>query len=142
MSRIHLSFATRDLEEGIAFYTTLLGVGPDKVREGYARFAPAHVPIVLSLHQSDHDALDHLGVRVDGPDEVSAALERAKAAGLSHRIEERTTCCYAVQDKVWLSDPAGNAWEVYRVTDDAAPRLRDDDSVCCVPRAASDSVGA
>ena len=34
-------------------------------------------------------------------------------------MEEYTTCCYAVQDKVWVNDPDGAPWEVYTVFADA-----------------------
>jgi hypothetical protein len=33
----------------------------------------------------------------------------------------QTTCCYAVQDKVWVHDPDGAPWEVYTVLADAPP---------------------
>ena len=41
-----------------------------------------------------------------------------------------TTCCYARQDKVWVSDPAGHRWEVYTVLEDVeAPPAE----ACCAP---------
>jgi hypothetical protein len=30
----------------------------------------------------------------------------------------QTTCCYAVQDKTWVSDPDGNEWEAFVVLQD------------------------
>ncbi|MDX6558134.1 MAG: hypothetical protein QOF72_1183, partial [Blastocatellia bacterium] len=32
--------------------------------------------------------------------------------------EMQTTCCYAVQDKTWVSDPDGNEWEAFVVLQD------------------------
>jgi hypothetical protein len=46
--------------------------------------------------------------------------------------EEDTTCCYAVQDKVWIEDPDGNSWEVFVVKSDAAV-MKADASTCCAP---------
>ena len=55
--------------------------------------------------------------------EVTAATARLAASGLATRVEDNTTCCYAVQDKVWVSGPGGEPWEVYTVTADARPDL-------------------
>jgi hypothetical protein len=30
-----------------------------------------------------------------------------------------TTCCFATQDKVWVTGPAGEKWEVYTVLADS-----------------------
>jgi hypothetical protein len=29
--------------------------------------------------------------------------------------QHEVTCCYAVQTKIWVQDPDGNAWEVFVV---------------------------
>jgi hypothetical protein len=62
-------------------------------------------------------------------------------AGLATFDERDTTCCFALQDKVWVHDPAGAPWEIYTVKDEnpANPRdafdlpVLDDDSACCSP---------
>ena len=41
------------------------------------------------------------------------------AAGLSTRVEDETTCCYAVQDKVWVNGVDEVPWEVYTVLSDS-----------------------
>ena len=51
-------------------------------------------------------------------EEVEASSRRLHAKGLATFDERDTTCCYARQDKVWVSDPAGNRWEVYTVLED------------------------
>ena len=33
--------------------------------------------------------------------------------------EDDTTCCYAVQDKVWVHGPGREPWEVYTVKADS-----------------------
>ena len=63
-------------------------------------------------------ALNHLGVEVEAVAEVTAAAQRLADAGLATFAENDTTCCYALQDKVWVTDPAGAPWEVYTVKDD------------------------
>ena len=77
--------------------------------------------------------------------EVTGATQRLTGEGLDTLTQDSTTCCYAVQDKVWVHDPDGAPWEVYTVLADA-PEGGDlkgdsgcvtDDSGACVPTAAS-----
>jgi hypothetical protein len=81
-------------------------------------------------------ALNHLGVEVETPDEVTAATGRLSDTGMGVEVQEQTTCCFAVQDKVWVNDPDGAPWEVYTVLADApaATGIAGDGS-CCVPEA-------
>ncbi|MFN3650498.1 MAG: ArsI/CadI family heavy metal resistance metalloenzyme [Armatimonadota bacterium] len=121
--RIHLSLNVRDLEASVAFYQAFLGVAPHKRRPGYANFAPDHLALKLALNElppsgEGRTPLNHLGLQVDSPEEVQAARERFAAAGLPVYDEGDTVCCFARQDKVWVHDPDGNAWEVYVLTDD------------------------
>ncbi len=121
MSRVQLALNVSDLDEAITFYTKLFGVGPAKVRDGYANFAVAQPPLKLVLIAGDGapGTMNHLGVEVDSTDEVTAAIGRLQAEGLDTDIEEQTTCCYAVQDKVWVHGPDAEPWEVYTVLSDA-----------------------
>ena len=43
---------------------------------------------------------------------VAELLVRAKAAGLAVREEMGTDCCYANQDKFWVTDPDGIEWVI------------------------------
>ncbi|MCB9675563.1 MAG: VOC family protein [Alphaproteobacteria bacterium] len=119
MSRIHLSLQTRDLGAARAFYAALFGEEPDKVREGYLRFAPAEHPIVLSLMPGEPTAgAHHYGLRFTNVSETKDAWKRTRDAGLAVRTEGEVTCCWAVQQKAWATDPDGRDWELYTVTDD------------------------
>ena len=67
---------------------------------------------------------------------MTAATGRLSDKGLETEVEEQTTCCYAVQDKVWVSDPDGAPWEVYTVLADAPAETGiAGDGSCCVPEA-------
>ena len=143
MSRVQLALNVSDIEEAIEFYTKLFGTEPAKRQPGYANFAIADPPLKLVLVE-DHTArghgtvgaLNHLGVEVETPDEVMAATGRLNGTGLETEVEEQTTCCYAVQDKVWVSDPDGAPWEVYTVLADAPTETGiAGDGPCCVPEA-------
>ena len=132
MTRVHMSFMTADLAATTRFYSALFGAGPDKVRDDYARFQPDGVPITLSVMPGAPVAeTNHYGVKLQSTDEVRSARERLVDAGLATREEEATTCCYAVQDKIWVNDPDGRAWEVYVVTDDLGATRKSEDSSCC-----------
>lgn len=121
MSRVQLALRVSDLDAAIDFYGRLFDAKPAKRRPGYANFAIEEPPLKLVLLEGEGDEptrLDHLGVEVQSTDDVSAATERLAAAGLSTRVQDATTCCYAVQDKVWVSGPGGEPWEVYTVLGD------------------------
>lgn len=121
--RVHLSLNVRDLEASVAFYEAFLGVAAHKRRPGYANFAPEGIAIKLALNElppntEGRTPLNHLGFQVSTAAEVQAARARFAAAGLPVFDEGDTVCCFARQDKVWVHDPDGNAWEVYVLTDD------------------------
>lgn len=126
MSRVQLALSVADLEGSIAFYTALLGTGPAKRRPGYANFAVTEPPLKLVLIEGEpgqDTRLDHLGVEVATTEAVTAASTRLAAAGLTTDDEPDTTCCYAVQDKVWVHGPGREPWEFYVVKAEA-------DSLC------------
>ncbi|MGY0058607.1 ArsI/CadI family heavy metal resistance metalloenzyme [Streptomyces sp. LZ34] len=122
MSRVQLALRVADLEGSITFYSKLFGTEPAKRREGYANFAIAEPPLKLVLIEGatgEETRLDHLGVEVADTDQVTAATERLKEAGLATFEESETSCCYALQDKVWVTGPGKEPWEVYVVKADA-----------------------
>ena len=126
MSRVQLALRVADLEAAVDFYSRLFDVPPAKRRPGYANFAIAEPPLKLVLLEGqpgEETRMDHLGVEVENTDLVAAATNRLAEAGLATRIEDNTTCCYAVQDKVWVTGPGNEPWEVYTVTSDARPDL-------------------
>ena len=149
MSRVQLALRVSDLEGSIDFYRSLFGVEPAKRRPGYANFAIAEPPLKLVLIEGEParaTVLDHLGVEVACTDEVGAAAARLSGLGLATAEENDTTCCYAVQDKVWVRGPGGEPWEVYTVKADApdATSVRPDNGSrpCeCGAPAATDGAG-
>ncbi|MEU9384878.1 ArsI/CadI family heavy metal resistance metalloenzyme [Streptomyces sp. NPDC048279] len=122
MSRAQLALRVSDLEASISFYSKLFGTEPAKRREGYANFAITEPPLKLVLIEGgpgEETRLDHLGVEVDSTDQVGAATTRLTEAGLATFEENDTSCCYALQDKVWVHGPGKEPWEVYVVKADA-----------------------
>ena len=136
-NRIHIALAVSDLERSKVFYEKLLGVAPIKERLGYAKFEPKDPSVNLALNeisdlgQNASSAAAHFGIQVKSRQAVEDSILRLSQAGLKTSIEENTTCCYAVQDKVWVTDPDGNQWEIFVVLDADAKRKIDQTSVCC-----------
>lgn len=126
MSRVQLALNVSDLDEAVDFYSRLFSSPPAKVRPGYANFAIADPPLKLVLIEQPDDrgtgvvgALNHLGVEVDDRVEVAQASGRLSGEGFETLDQQGTTCCYAVQDKVWVEDPDATPWEIYTVLADA-----------------------
>ncbi|GLY90807.1 ArsI/CadI family heavy metal resistance metalloenzyme [Actinoallomurus iriomotensis] len=122
MSRVQLALRVADLEGSVTFYSKLFGVEPAKRRPGYANFAIAEPPLKLVLIEGEAGEatrMDHLGVEVEDAELVTAATQRLKDAGLATFEENDTSCCYALQDKVWVHGPGREPWEVYTVKGDA-----------------------
>lgn len=118
--RLHVALTVSNLEESKQFYEVLLGARPSKERPRYAKFESVEPSVNLTLNEVDgkvtvEGGSAHFGVQVKSVEEVHAAIERFKAAGIETTTEEATTCCYAVQDKVWAADPDGHKWEVFVV---------------------------
>jgi catechol 2,3-dioxygenase-like lactoylglutathione lyase family enzyme len=140
VSRVQLALNVADIDEAVAFYSKLFGAEPAKRRPGYANFAIVEPPLKLVLIEGTGTpgTLNHLGVEVASTDEVAAATTRLAAEGLATATEDNVSCCYAVQDKVWVDAPDGEPWEIYTVLADAempAGQLRSsepgDDAMCC-----------
>lgn len=135
MSRVQLALNVSNIDEAIAFYSKMFNTQPAKVRAGYANFAIVDPPLKLVLIESESaERLNHLGVEVESTVEVAVAIERFEQIGFGTAVEEQTTCCYAVQDKVWVRDPDDARWEVYTVLADSAEfgsAPADGGDVCC-----------
>jgi catechol 2,3-dioxygenase-like lactoylglutathione lyase family enzyme len=142
MSRVQLALNVADLEASIEFYTKLFNTPPAKVRENYANFAITEPPLKLVLIAGEGTAgsLNHVGVEVESSDEVSAVAQRMQAEGAACDVQDATTCCFAVQDKVWVSGPE-IPWEIYTVLADAEVMHPASDE-CCAPTAPLTVAGA
>lgn len=134
MSRVQLALRVPDLAASVAFYSKLFGTEPAKLRDGYANFAVEEPPLKLVLiegAENEDTRLDHLGVEVGTTEAVHAATARLGEAGLPTTEENDTTCCYALQDKVWVHGPGREPWEVYVVKVDAGALAKQQGSTCC-----------
>ncbi len=143
-TRMHVNIDVDDLDRSIAFYTRLFGAGPSKVRGDYANWRldePAlHLALVSNPGYVAPPTGEHFGVELFDGDELVDWRTRAEAAGLELRVEQQVTCCYAVADKWWATDPDGNAWEFWvhsaeaeSMREGTMPLETAGGQSCCVP---------
>jgi catechol 2,3-dioxygenase-like lactoylglutathione lyase family enzyme len=144
MSRVQLALNVSDVDAAVDFYAKLFGTTPAKREPGYANFAINDPPLKLVLVEAPDargkgvdGALNHLGVEVENTDAVIQATARFTDWGLGATEQMGTTCCFAVQDKVWVEDPDGAPWEVYTVLADApsGTGMRGDGTCCATEQA-------
>ena len=135
--RPHLALTVSDVDRSVAFYSALFGVEPSKIRPGYAKFEVTDPALNFTLNEGERDggrgAFNHAGIQVGSTDDVLRARARLVEAGLATFDEMDTTCCYAKQDKIWVTAPDGESWEVFVTHGDAEPEGSDPSSAgrCC-----------
>ncbi len=138
--KTHVALNVTNLEKSVAFYQAMFGVTPVKHKIDYAKFDIAKPALNLTLNLAENvsqgGALSHLGIQVEKTEDVKVAIARFQEAGLALFEEADTDCCYALQDKVWVTDPDGNSWEVFVVkVGDTAPEKTaiapSDSKPCC-----------
>ena len=117
--KVHVALRVTDLDRSIAFYRAMFDVQPVKHKPDYAKFDLENPGLNLTLNVGsdidNHGSLSHLGIQVDASQAVKDAMTRFRAAGLTTFEEQDRDCCYALQDKVWVTDPDGNRWEIFAV---------------------------
>jgi catechol 2,3-dioxygenase-like lactoylglutathione lyase family enzyme len=121
VSRAQLALNVENIDDAIAFYSKLFNTEPAKVKPGYANFAIADPPLKLVLIEKPGagGSINHLGVEVASSEVVHSEIARLTEAGMFTDEEIGTTCCFATQDKVWVTGPGGEKWEVYTVLADS-----------------------
>lgn len=138
--RMHVSLYVSNIEKTVAFYQAFFGQKASKVKAGYAKFELKQPSLIISFVENKdkiNPQFGHLGFQVETEDILKEQLERVKAAGLAFQEEMGTNCCYANQDKFWVSDPDGTMWEVYYFHEDVEFNdiryTTSDASACCTP---------
>jgi catechol 2,3-dioxygenase-like lactoylglutathione lyase family enzyme len=122
MLNVHVGLNVTNLENSIEFYTKVFGVNPVKVKEGYAKFLLEQPGLNFTLNQNtkvEGNQVGHFGFQLETAEEVLLHKERLEREGFFARDEMNTTCCYAVQDKFWVTDPDRNEWEFFYTKADA-----------------------
>lgn len=122
MVNVHIGLNVKNLSESQTFYKRFLGVKPVKIKDDYVKFLTQEPNLNLTLTQRNKVAgnqINHLGIQVETKEDVLKHKERLEREGFFAREELNTTCCYAVQDKFWVTDPDGNEWEYFYTKQDS-----------------------
>ena len=131
----HVALTVHDLAASTAFYEALFETPPAKREDDYVKFEVEDPALILALNPGapppGPGRLSHLGFRVDSDEALDALEARVRAAKLPLMIEAETTCCYARARKVWVRDPDGNDWELYRFLADTAEKDGGARAGCC-----------
>ncbi|MFY0643748.1 MAG: VOC family protein [Bacteroidia bacterium] len=139
---MHVSLYVSDLGKTINFYNQFFGQTPTKIKTAYAKYELDNPSLVISFIENKERVstnFGHLGWRVSTEEELKKYMELSESKGIIDLVEEGTSCCYAVQDKFWVNDPDGTAWEVYYFHEDSEfndPKYSNGESnACCTPLA-------
>ncbi|PEP06983.1 hypothetical protein CN578_29050 [Bacillus toyonensis] len=123
MKYVHVGINVTNLEKSIEFYEKVFGASPVKVKVDYAKFLLENPRLNFTLNVRDEvngNQVNHFGFQVDTAEEITFHKERLEKEGFFARDEMDTICCYAVQDKFWVTDPDGNEWEFFYTKADSA----------------------
>lgn len=114
MKRLHVHVGVTDLGQSIAFYSALFGSAPTLVRDDYAKWMLDDPRVNFAISQG-HAApgIEHLGIQAETPEELAEVTARIAAADRPVLAQGETSCCYAVSEKSWTSDPQGVVWEAF-----------------------------
>jgi catechol 2,3-dioxygenase-like lactoylglutathione lyase family enzyme len=136
--RPHISLDVHDVSKSVAFYEKVFGVAPQKQVADYAKFDLKTPALNFSLVSSTGavSALDHLGIEVETVDEIAEWKSRLQHEEILERVEDNIACCFARQDKLWFTDPDGNAWEIFTVHGQLEVIGQLSQTGCCVPKKA------
>ncbi len=140
---MHVSLYVSNLAASVNFYSTFFGQPATKIKPGYAKYVLDSPSLIISFIENPARVqanFGHLGFQVETVEEMTNRLVHARAQGIVSKEEIGTSCCYAVQDKFWATDPDGVQWEVYYFHEDAEfndPHYESQDaSACCMPPSA------
>ena len=133
--RPHLSLDVRNVPASVTFYQKVFGVSPQKQTQDYAKFDLTKPALNFSLVSTSGriSSVDHLGIEVESIEEIASWKEHLQAQGILERVDLNTACCFARQDKLWFSDPDGNAWEVFTVHEQLPVEGTLSSTGCCIP---------
>jgi catechol 2,3-dioxygenase-like lactoylglutathione lyase family enzyme len=130
--KMHVGVNVTDLEKSIQFYKKVFNAEPVKVKTDYAKFLLDDPGLNFTLNLKDAvsgNQVGHFGFQVENRDEVFQHKDRLEKLGFFAREEMDVNCCYATQDKFWVTDPDGNEWEFFYTKGDV--ETREKEAACC-----------
>ena len=150
MKRFHVHVGVSNLDQSIAFYSSLFGAPPSVTKSDYAKWMleDPRINFAISRKCGAAKGVEHLGLQVEDQAELADVYGRLKAAKGPVLEEGATTCCYAKSEKSWIADPDGVVWEAFLTTGDSTDYgdgpdfagLASDNAAanaCCAPQVAA-----
>lgn len=138
--RMHVSYYVSDINKSIAFYNALFGMEPTKVKDNYAKYILEKPSLIISFIENPslvQNTFGHLGFQVASEEAFLEKHKFFKSKSMVNLEEIGVSCCYAVQNKFWLTDPDNYQWEIYQFLEDAEfddPHKKStNEEVCCMP---------
>lgn len=121
MKRLHVHVGVNDLDQSIAFYSSLFAAQPSVLKEDYAKWMLDDPRVNFAISSGNHarKGIEHLGIQTESSEELSEVYGRLKAADRPVLEEGATTCCYAKSEKSWIADPDGVVWEAFYTNGEA-----------------------
>jgi catechol 2,3-dioxygenase-like lactoylglutathione lyase family enzyme len=149
MKRFHVHVSVNDLQQNIAFYSSIFGAQPTVEKPDYAKWMLDDPRVNFAISTRGHAfGVNHLGIQAESDGELKALRTGIVAAQAPLLEQKETSCCYVKSDKYWTTDPQGIAWETFHTLGDvpvygedegaaqasvtAAPKA----AACCAPKAA------
>jgi catechol 2,3-dioxygenase-like lactoylglutathione lyase family enzyme len=138
--RPHISLDVRNVSRSVEFYRKVFGTEPQKQSQNYAKFDLVQPPLNFSLVSSGQavSRVNHFGIEVESSKILAEWRQRLQDQSLVEKVEQAVDCCYATQEKVWLIDPDGNKWEVFRVLEQLPVVDSLQEGICCAPMCCTD----
>ncbi|TSB45880.1 ArsI/CadI family heavy metal resistance metalloenzyme [Alkalicoccobacillus porphyridii] len=121
MVYVHIGMNVKNIKESKEFYERFLGVKPVKEKQNYVKFLTEKPALNLTLQEEENyegNQINHLGVQIESKDDVLYHKKRLEKEGFFAREEMDVNCCYALQDKFWVTDPNGIEWEYFYTKED------------------------
>ncbi|MFZ5895464.1 MAG: VOC family protein [Myxococcota bacterium] len=132
--RPQLILEVSNLQRAIAFYKVLFDDVPSLQLGNEARFEPSRPPVALVLRErAGAQARDgHVGIQLKYTADIQTYKQRLEGAGYSVKLEEQeTACCFSTANKVWVTDPDENLWELYVLLGQNTSEVRCGPSCAC-----------
>src|SRR4030095_4899337 len=139
MKRFHVHVSVEDLNQSISFYSTLFGTDPAVVKSDYVKWMLEDPRVNFAISQRGGKAgINHLGLQTDSDAELEVLHGQLQQADVAAQVEKNASCCYALSNKYWVTDPTGIAWETFHTlgsvpTFNGKAAAAPSESACCSP---------
>ena len=116
MKRLHVHVGVADISNSVKFYRNLFGAEPVVCEKDYAKWMLEDPKVNFAISTQCEEGVHHLGIQCENEEVLGEVSARLSQAGRPLVQQDNASCCYAMGDKLWVSDPQGVAWETFFTT--------------------------